>query len=1291
MDNTAGESKARVILFSVMTLGLSVVIFTGAATALAQETRGTILGTVRDPSAAVVPGATVVVTNIGTNVSTEVVSNDSGAFEVPYLAPGSYNVLVSARGFKKFVQQKIAVNIGSRVDINVSLEVGVVTEEVRVTAAAPLLETTSASGSAVLDNRVVRSLPLFGNNAMLVVRTLPGIQWTGQPNYLGLHSNIGSSQISAAGGAGGTEFVLDGIPNSGLSRRAGFIPETDAIEEVRISSSEFDARQGHTAGAVLSMVTKGGANEFHGTLSWLHWQQRWNGTPTFTKANLAQQIDTALASGDTALAETLRKQPLQASGRSNTYAATIGGPIYLPRFGQGGPSLWSGKNRLFFFFAFNGYKEAKSEEVTAINRTVPTEAHRRGDFSDLLKLGPQYQIYDPRTARLVSGRVVRDPFPNNQVPILNPIYNSIVKLYPLPNNPAAGPGTSNNYLASATPFNWDYKAFQNRIDAKLSSKSKLTGKWSYNDFLEDRGDWTYATARGLNSNGLVRRNIGIGLDYVRTLSATTFLRFTVGYNRFIEGSQLSATQRSFNASNIGLPGYIDQRAEGKTRLPDINFGAYSNLSGGYPGFTRVSVADTAGEISKTFTKHTVRAGYDLRRNYRAGDGPGLTEGQYQFRNSFVRACDANASAAPCNLVNSAPAIGLEWAAFMLGVPTTVFIDRNDTLYMTNPFIGGYVQDDWRVTRKLTLNLGFRYEREGGFRERFNRGISQFDPNAQLPIADAAKAAYAKNPIPELPVSQFDVRGGSLYLGKDGASPVLNKAQPAYMPRVGFAYQWNSKTVLRAGYGLFYDTNNVLNFGLDQFGFSRSTGTTLTNDNGLTLLNTNLTSAACKTNLSSCQTLLRDPFPVRSDGTRFNEPFGNQLGLMARAGRGFTFVNDDWKRARQQRWRIALQRELRSNLVLEVAYLGSYTDNMTTVTDNPGDNQTSRRIDFLPQQYWATGLVPNTANDTFLNTTVPNPFNIANFAFLQTQNPLLYQDMSTNGFFTGTTIRRHQLLRAFPQMNNLTIARVPDVALKYHHMETSLTQRFSHGIQFTVSYQWASSQIRDFRQNEFDETRVYRQNTNYRPHSLRLNGLFELPFGKGHLFFSNGSFVSKLLGGWQVAPIYNLQSGRTYDFPNLIFFGNTRDIKLPKDQQNVDNWFNWQLFPRAQRDFSTANPQPYRDRIRKIVPQWFMDAIGKTYDNVVPTDFALDSFHTRIFPSRFNWLRGNHMNQIDINIQRTFPITEKTRLEFSTDFINAFNHVQFDNPNADPTSNNFGKVTQQWNTPRWIQFKLRLAF
>ncbi|PYS59952.1 MAG: hypothetical protein DMF74_20020 [Acidobacteria bacterium] len=1293
MSQILQQLRAHVSKRKFVLLGLALMLFTGGAIASGQQTRGAISGVVHDPAGGVVPGAEIVVTATATNVSTKTTSNESGAFETPYLAPGTYTVTATVRGFKKFLQQGVVINVGSRVNIDIGLQVGEVSEEVVVTANAPLLDTASGSGSALLDSRIIRSMPLFGNSALLTVRSLPGIDWTGQPNYISLHSIQGASVISAAGGAGGTEFTLDGIPNSGSSRRAGYIPSTDSVDEVRVSSSEFDARQGHTAGAVIDMVTKGGGNDFHGTLSWMHWQQRWNGTPTFTKSNIANQINAALASGNTTLADQLRRQPLQASGHSNNYSGTIGGPVYFPLFGEGGPTLFRGKNKLFFFFAFNGYRENKSEEPTNINRTVPTAAHRRGDFSDLLQFGSQFQIYDPRTARLVNGRVVRDPFPNNQVPILNPIYNAIAKLYPLPNNPAAGPNSSNNYLASAAPFDWDYKAFQNRIDFKISATKKLTGKWSYNNFLEQRGDYTYETVPGLTSSPLSRRNRAVGLDYVQTLNSTTSIRFTVAYNRFIDGAQLNATQLSFSPSSVGLPDYIDAHSKGLTRLPNINFSAYSNLSGSFPGFTHASVASTTGELSKSFGRHTVRAGYEFRINYRASNGPGETSGLFNFRNNFVRPCDASSSAPPCNLNNSAAALGLEWAAFMLGVPTTVSVDTNSTLYMTNRFGGGYIQDDWRFSPKLTLNLGFRYERESGFRERFDRGLSQFDPNAVLPISAAAEAAYALSPLPELPSGQFHVRGGSLYLGQNGAPTTLSKAQPAYMPRVGFAYQWNPKTVFRGGYGLFYDSNNVLNFGLDQFGFSRSTGTTLTNNNGLTLLNTNLTSAACRSNPASCQTILSDPFPVRADGTRFNDPLGNQLGLMARVGRGFTFVNGDWPRARQQRWRVGIERELRSNLALEVAYLGSYTDHIPTFSNSvdPADVDITRRLDFLPQQYWTTGLVPRPANDTFLNTTFPNPFNIANFAFLQTQNPVLFQDMSSNSFFTNTTISRAQLLRAFPQMNGVTIARVPDVTLKYHHLEISLTQRFSRGVQFTASYQYASSQIRDFRQNEFDRETVYRQNPKYRPRSLRLNGLFELPFGKGHQFFSQGGFFSKLLGGWQVSPIYYRQSGRTVDWGNLIFFGNTHDIKLPKGQQSVDNWFNWRLFPRTPRDFSTANPQPYRDRIRQIVPQWFMDAIGKTYDNVVPTDFALDTFHTRIFPSRLNWLRGDIMSQLDVNIQRSFPLTERTKLEFSVDLINALNTPQYDLPNVDVTSSNFGKVTAQWNTPRWIQFKMRLQF
>ncbi|HVF88109.1 MAG TPA: carboxypeptidase-like regulatory domain-containing protein [Pyrinomonadaceae bacterium] len=1304
---TTSRNGARIHVFVLTALVFALTVFAGDATTFAQETRGTLLGTVSDTSGAVVPGATVVITNAGTNVSTQVVSNEGGTFEVPFLQPGTYNVTATVQGFKKFVQQGVAVNLGGRSNVEVTLETGDVSEEVVVTGAAPLLDTASGSGSAVLESVVVRNMPVFGGSAILAVRSMPGIQWTGQPNYLGLHSNVGGSAISAAGGAGGTEFVLDGIPNSAGGRRAGFLPHQDAVEEVRVSSSEFDASEGHTAGATVNMVTKAGGNDYHGSLAWLHWQQRFNGTPTFVKSLYLQRIDAAEAAGNTALAQQLRDTQQQTSGRSNTYSATIGGPIHFPRFGEGGPALWSGKDKLFFFFAFNGYKEAKSEEVTEINRTVPTAAHRRGDFSDLLQFGSQYQIYDPRTARLVNGRVVRDPFPNNQVPILNPVYNQIVNLYPLPNNPAARPNDVNNYLASGTPFDWDYKAFQNRVDYNITPNQKLTGKWSWNAFLEDRGDWTYETARGLNTGGLVRRNTGIGLDYVITLNPTTFLNFKAGYNRFVEGNVLNAVQTSFSPSSIGLPSYIDERAGGLTRLPNINFGVYSNLSGGYPGYTRYSAATTAGELSKSFTEHTLRIGYDLRQSYRASNGPGQTSGQFEYRNNFVRPCDNNATTpSVCSASNNAAAVGLEWAAFMLDAPTNVFVDRNDTLYLTNPFGGFYVQDDWRVSQKLTLNLGFRYELEGGFRERFNRGIAQFDPTAELPISAASETAYLRSPVPAVSVAatattaslnipaitSIDVIGGSLYLNKDGAPRTLNDKQPAYMPRVGFAYQWNEKTVIRGGYGLFYDTNNVLNFGLDQSGFSRSTGTTLTNNNGLTFTNGNLSAACRAVNSPGCQTLSDDPFPLRADGTRFNDPFGNSLGLMARAGRGFTYVNRDWSRARQQRWRIAVQRELSSNLVLEAAYLGSYTDNMSLVGD-PGnaDAQVTRRIDILPAQYYATGLVRDVARETALNQTFPNPFNISNFASLQTQNPLVYQDISTNGFFTSTTISRAQLLRQFPQINGLNVQRVPEVSLKYHHMETSLTQRLTRGVSFMATYQWASSQVKDFLQNEFDAERVYRQNTNYRPHSLRLNGLIELPFGEGRRFFSGGGIAGKLLGGWQVTPIYYLQSGRVYDFGNVFFFGeDTRDIKLPDDERTRHRWFNTRLFPRFRDTSRGETLAAWRDRIRQLVPAQYLPT-GRTYDTVVETDFAPAGFHTRVFPSRFNWLRGDIMSQVDVNIAREFPITENTRLEFRTDLINALNSVQWNNPNTDPASSDFGRVTSQYNTPRWIQFQMRLTF
>ncbi len=1289
--------KSTRFLFAVLLFSISLVSLS------AQETRSALLGTVRDSAGAVVAGANVTITNTETNSTTSLTTNDSGYFEASYLLPANYTITVSAAGFKTYVQRGFALTVNSRANVDFTLEIGATSDYVQVTASAPLLETTTGSGTASLEQRQIKDLPVMSNSAILLARSTPGMQWTSQPNYLGMHSNVGASGVSAAGGVGGNEFSLDGVPNLSSGRRTGYLPYTDTIAEFKVETAPFDASKGHTTSATISLSTKSGTNAYHGQLTWQHWQQRLNATQSTTNAGYWSRIKLAEAAGNTALAEELKSVSPQPPGRSNNWAGSVGGPVRVPW-------LYNGKDRLFFFFAYNAAKDVKTEEATAVNRTVPTEAHRRGDFSDLLAIDPvRYQIYDPRTARCSDGLpgpcnrtgvfVVRDPFLNNQVPILNPMYKFYEPLYPRPNNV---PGVvssdllSNNYLASATPFNWDYRAFTNRVDLQLTPKQRMFGKWSYSNFNpEDRGDWVYETKRGLLQNGLVRKNIGITFDHVYTFNSTTIFNWSIAWNRFIEGSASNEVQTSFPPTSVGLPSYMDDKADPNFHLPNLDFGAYSDFARGYPGFGRFSVGTIRGELSKYVGTHSLRFGMDSRQNWRATNGPGNSSGSFSYNNSWVRQAQ--------NTTNAA-GLGLEWAAFMLGVPSGISVSTNDDLYLWNKFYSGYVQDDWKVSRKLTLNFGLRYELEGGFRERFNRGLTGFDLEATLPISQAAQEAYTKLPASILalrPASDFIVKGGSTYLGKDGAPETVNKSQPGWMPRLGFAYQINDKTVLRGGWGMFYDTINVLNEGLNQTGYSRGTGTTITNDNGWSFLGTNLRSDACKNDISACDTILENPFPQRVDGTRFDVPLGNALGLMALQGRAISYADYDWRRARQHRFRIGLQRQIGNTLVLEVAYLGSRTDQINV----------EKRLSSLPEKYWATGLIRNSALASDLNSNVANnPFRLSNFAALQTSHPLVYADMSTQGFFTNANIAKHILLRPYPNLaggDGLRNGRVPDGEQVYNHLELTATKRFSQGYSIQASYLWVSNLEHVTRENEFDDSLVWRPTNNSAPHSLNVSFIYEFPFGKGRKWLSGNKWLSALVGGWQIGGIYNKQSGRAYDLGNWFYYGNDlRDIaKDPKDQ-TVDAWFNWQLFPGASRDFaacSTSAPNAcdaWMARASQLVPSELLPS-NLTFNKAevgiggkrlaTPTDFRPDSFHTRVFPTRLNWLRGHGKNQIDANLLRRFEFKEGKTFEFRLDLINALNHVLWENPNLAIDNANFGRVTTQWNTPRFVQFQLRLVF
>ncbi|MBL8233114.1 MAG: TonB-dependent receptor, partial [Bryobacterales bacterium] len=1151
--------------------------------------------------------------------------NDTGYYEANFLLPGDYRLTTEMTGFKRAVRSGIVLQISSRLDIDITLELGGVTESVNVTEVAPLIDTSAVSSGRVMDNRQVLDLPVIANNATVLAKLTPGVQTSGVNDYLGPHSNAGASDFGVNGRVGGNEYTLDGAPNNGAGRRAAFLPAVDTVSEIKVETSGFDASIGHSSGVSLSMMTRSGTNQYHGTATWQHWQQRWHATPFFTRQLYYQRIAAADAAGNSALANQLRNTDKQEPGRSNNWVLTMGGPVIIPK-------VFNGRNKLFFFFSYQGNIDKVSDLPSRLNRTIPTLDDRKGDFSRHLGANATlYQLHDPLSVRVDPARprnFIRDPIPGNILPasrVVNPAYNFYRDLMPIPNNdPGPQREPLNNFLAVTTPLLRDYVAYTNRVDYNLSDRHRFFVRWSYNDWINDALDWTFDTLRGLHSAKQNRTNWNGSGDWVYTMGPATILDVNVSVNNYREGSAFNRAN-DYKAADVGLPAYLDQRAGDLTILPQMSFGGYETVSRGFPTLTHFRSLSARGDVSHIRGDHSLRAGMEARGQYRTGGGGGATTGAFGFGNNWTRRNDDTLVPAG-NLAHS-------WAAFMMGLPNSAQIARADTYALLNPYYAWFAQDTWRVTPKLTVTLGFRLEYELGPNERYNRVIGWFDGSPTLPITAAAQAAYARSPIPELAASQFEVRGGSVYPGVEGRTRRMWRNEWMPMPRIAAAWQIAKNTVIRGGYGMFYDTINVLNEGPDQTGFSRSTTTVLTNDFGVNWL-----AGDPRRGISP----LTDPFPIRSDGTRFDEPLRDSLGLMSRAGRGWGFNDFDRRHARQQRWRIGIQRQVGKDWLFDVAYVGS----------DSGRIDLGRQLSFLPEQYWASGQTRDNAGFNNLNANVTNPFLLSNFSALRTSNPVLYQDLSTQGFFTSPTIRKQQLLRAFPHINGLTNTTVPDGRARTHSMELQVTKRFSQGFDLNFGYTRLSTQEADFYFNEFDVTPAWRESNDGRPHRIAATGIYQLPFGKGRPFLQRGA-LGKVVGGFQAAATFEFQPGPLINWGNLFYRDDPSGITT--EGRTLTRWFSTDGFERVANNGPTA-------------------------------------FHRRVFPTRLNGVRADGLNQWNANLSRSFQIRESFTLQFRLDALNVQNRTQFASPNANPFSTDFGRVTAQTETRnRFIQAQVRLRW
>ena len=610
------------------------------------------------------------------------------------------------------------------------------------------------------------------------------------------------------------------------------------------------------------------------------------------------------------------------TGDSHNGAFTAGGPVVIPRL------VRSNRNS-------SSSPTISRTWTTAPRATRPRPPSRRTRNTSTATspiccgwpIPAQYQIYDPLTVRpdpARPGSFIRDPFPNNIIPrdrfmnangtYKNPLFALYRDMMPAPNQNfiESGQIPNQNYYQGATPNLTGAKNFGIRLDYNLSANNRFFFRYAGTGLHEQLGDWTYETKyKGLHTNDKTRSSWAYTGSWTRVMG-NTVADMQVSTNRFFEDQQRREAH-NYKPSDVGLPTYLDEfcTAASNCMLPVIQVAGYQTVGLEANGGLQSTNAQGQGSVTTIMASHTLRGGVDLRlARYENNLIPaGNVSSTYMFDPSYTRAADTTAVFPTNN-------IGPSLAALMLGIPTQATIGQSAPVRTSNPYYGAYFQDSWRVTDNLTISPGFRFEYQDGITEAEDRLITGFDPNATLAITQGAEAAYARSPIPQVPINQFSVKGGAVYATAPDASRTW-QGQALFMPRVSAGYKLDDKTVLKGGWGLFYDTLNAADYNtLNQLGYAVTTVNVPSTDFGQTWLLGDPKNGV---------TPIVNPFPVRTTGTRFDSPLADTLGADASDGSNFTRENPTRQHARVQRWRIGVQRELFHSTAIEVAYSGAYAD------------------------------------------------------------------------------------------------------------------------------------------------------------------------------------------------------------------------------------------------------------------------------------------------------------------------------------------------------------------------------
>ncbi len=1243
---SAMSSSYKYSNFRRTALALGVGLVLSPVLAHGQEFRATISGMVTDPSGAALPGAVVVVKEVHTGTVSKSKSDAAGEYVVPFLLPGDYQITVTDPGFQTEVRNNITLQSQEHPIVNLKLQVGNQSETVEVDAAPPLIDQANASVGQVISTESVENLPLNGRTPTTFAELSEGVITTAAPQIVHPFDNNAGNSWSVGGTPNqNSEVLLDGSPDLTLLGALAYAPTQDSVQEVSVRPFDTDASFGHTIGGVINQVTRSGTNNIHGTLYEFYQTAGLDANLYFNKRT--------------------------GQGRPNAhfhqYGATLGAPLTIPH-------VFNGKDKAFIFLAFEGLRDSTPNNQLL---TVPTAAERTGDFSALLTAGcagytvnaagyaycpngtaDPNQLFNPFSGTLVNGKVTRLPIANNQLNTagtLNSVAAKYLALFPQPNT--TGSSTGQNNYSSTAPSVDTYDNEFGRLDFNLSTRDHLFGDFRHNYRTQVKNNFFGNNATGTT---LARENFGLTIDNVFTLNPTTIIDTRVNWTLFNEVH--GAPSQAYSGATVGLPqldGYSQEQ-----QLPCINFStstttfscgtntsSYATLGDNTSSFNPSTNYQVFADVVKVLGRHTLKVGFDGRQYRISIQNFGNTEGTFNFGTQYVGSGAGNTTK---NFTGTTPAFGGDLASLYFGLPTAGALDDNTRADYHTYYIGSFVQDDWRVSNSLTLNLGLRFDIDTPYREKFGRTESGFDPTAvntaSTKAATAFKATTVSGVNQTFTLPSINTLGGLTFPSGSGGAP-WNTNGGFVSPRIGFSYSPSSKDVVRGGFGIFVQPETLASLNA-QGTYSSSF---LNNQEGFSA-----TSSFIASSNGSFQTptnTLSNPFP-----SGITQPAGSAAGASTFLGQSINFLAPTEHDPYSERWDFGVQHSLTSSTLLEALYVGNHSLHLPVSTQNLNTTQ-AQYLSYTPYR--------NQSLATAYGTNVTNPF----------------VSLLPGTSFNSSTTAFPNLLGRYPQFGNAAVnIQNQTIGQSYFHEAIlHIEQRAKHGLTLTANYSFSKLTEADTFLNDVDPAPVHRISPFDHTHHFTVGSTYDLPFGKGKAVSFGGSrLANEIVGGFVLNAIYQFQTGAPVEF--------SADIPLNPGVSSR----TLQIQPRNTTPVpSTANPTA----VASLNRAQYVTGSATACPASGPCDGSAFingqySFHYRTLPQTLSWVRGDGFNNLDASLLKNFAFTESKYLQLRFEAFNALNHPVFASPNvSSATATNFGYITAVYanSQPRQVQLGARFVF